>query len=671
MDQKRRKVVSANLASSLGKVVDSAGLSQRALRRVLGAVADESVSRRQLQHISKDRFEKVKCTMRFPKEGGGEVAFEMSHPASLLALVAEENAIFRTWLQDAWCAKPSSPSNRWRLLIGWDEFVPGNKMAIQNSRKTMVLSFSFIELLSHLHEDTAWITPLAVRSSLVQQVRGGWSAVLRTFLREMLLGPQGLHAAGHPVPVHGGQRLLFAEVHTLLSDGDGLRQALQWLGANATKPCFRHWNVLSRGSGLAERGATSARYVETTCSSPSAFCSWTGADLRQAADVLILAKRAHAAGELPYARVDEIQKAYGYRFTSDGTIADKDLGAIIDWPRAFHYDWVHVMLSGGVLMSATWSLLSGLGDAGLPGQQALHHFLKGWKCPRAAAHGSRDAGRLERFFDARSISENNKREGIRCNASELLSLSVVIEEFVATQVPDDNRVSLHIAFFKAARKSIDLLLMAKRGDAQLGEAASELEKLSADHIDTLVSLHGPEWVTPKFHWCFDVAQQLRSDEYVMDAFVIERLHLRARDISDRLFGMDAYESSLCAGLVNKMCNSDGTQVGLEGPTSQMPSVELAHVRIADRMYWHGKRFAVDDVVYRSDSDVGIVVACAEEPGCLALMVNTAAKVASTSRLGRRCRMGSGGMSVWSPADAHVAAAWRPIGSGSELSVLLR
>ena len=111
MDQKRRKVVPANLASSLGNVVDSTGLSQRALRRVLEAVADQSVSRRQLQHISKDRFEKVKCTMRFPKEGGGEVAFEMSHPASLLALVAEENAIFRTWLQDAWCAKPSSPSN--------------------------------------------------------------------------------------------------------------------------------------------------------------------------------------------------------------------------------------------------------------------------------------------------------------------------------------------------------------------------------------------------------------------------------------------------------------------------------------------------------------------------------------------------------------------------------
>ena len=107
-------------------------------------------------------------------------------------------------------------------------------------------------------------------------------------------------------------------------------------------------------------------------------------------------------GETPFARIEEIQKAYGYKITADGVIADRELGAIIDWPVAFHYDWVHVMLSGGVLMNATGSLLRGLEEVGLPGQAELHTWLSGWRCPKAAQYGSRDAGQLSRFFDARS-----------------------------------------------------------------------------------------------------------------------------------------------------------------------------------------------------------------------------------------------------------------------------
>ena len=81
--------------------------------------------------------------------------------------------------------------------------------------------------------------------------------------------------------------------------------------------------------------------------------------MRQAAGVLIEARRRHEAGEIPLARVEEIQRAYGYKFTAEGLIADHVLGAIVDWPTAFQYDWVHVMLSRGRahechMVSAEW-----------------------------------------------------------------------------------------------------------------------------------------------------------------------------------------------------------------------------------------------------------------------------------------------------------------------------
>ena len=291
----------------------------------------------------------------------------------------------------------------------------------------MVLSFAFIELADVLHQDAAWFTPLAVRSSVLHKVRGGWSAVLRSFLRLLLLEPQGLHEGGYPVSVFGQQQLLHARVHTLISDGDGLRQALQWMGASALKPCFRHWNVFNPQSDLAHRCPSARRYVEGTCTDASLFCTWSSEDMRTAADILILARERHAAGDIPFARIEEIQRAYGYKFTAGGIVADRELGAIIDWPSAFHYDWVHVMLAGGVLPTATWGVLKGLDAAGLPGQQALHAFLDGWRCPLAAQSGSRDVGKLGRFFDERSRDENNKREGLRCSASELLAVARALE----------------------------------------------------------------------------------------------------------------------------------------------------------------------------------------------------------------------------------------------------
>ena len=671
MEQKRRRVehVPRTIEARLRSLVDSQGLSYAALRRVVAALTEDPISRRNLSNIAKDRYNQVAHRLRLPGVSGGDVTIPICHPMELLALLVRENMHIRSWFEEAWRSQPSSRSSPWRLLIGWDEFVPGNKQALQNSRKTMVLSFSFLELANNLHQDAAWITPLAIRASVVRNVRGGWSAVLRAFLRLLLMGPLGLHGAGYPISVFGQLRLLFARVQILISDGDGLRQALQWLGASALKPCFRHWNVFNPQSDLADRCPSARRYVEATCADASLFCTWSGDDMRTAADILVLARQRHEAGDIPFARVDEIQKAYGFKFTADGLVADRELGAIIDWPSAFHYDWVRVMLAGGVLMSATWSLLKALDAAGLPGQAALHAFLDGWRCPRAAQSGSRDVGRLGRFFDERSRAENSKREGLRRSASELLAVARAVGEFALTQVPDDHRVADHKAFFLAARRTVDVLMQVKRGQVTPTQGSSDVEMSSREQMARAIALLGEESITRKFHWSFDVAQQMRSSDYLADAFIIERLHLRARDIANRVYNTTAYEASICAGLVNRQASGEGTLGGLEGDQCQMPVGGLEHVLIADRMYFHSKRFASDDILQRGQ-EIGRVVACAKEHDELALIVDVCALVTRTSRVGRRCRWG-GQRQVWLPSDAHVAAAWKETTVQGELHVLMQ
>ena len=166
MERKRRRTDEGKLQ----ELVTIKNVSLHAVQRILNATSSEedAVSWRQLQKTNRSRFEQVKHTITLPAEDGGEVAISMAHPMRLLTLLLHENANFRTWFEESWRTRPSSTTQPWQLLVGWDEFVPGNKLALQNNRKTMVLNFAFLEMRRHLSCDAAWVTPLAIRSSVAQ-----------------------------------------------------------------------------------------------------------------------------------------------------------------------------------------------------------------------------------------------------------------------------------------------------------------------------------------------------------------------------------------------------------------------------------------------------------------------------------------------------------------------
>ena len=166
MEHKRRRIGQDNLQ----ELVCIRNVSLSAVQRVLNSISDgeDAVSWRQLQAAGRQRYEQVKHAITLPAEDGGDVTIPMAHPMKLFSLLLAENATIRNWFEASWTASPSSPARPWQLLLGWDEFAPGNKLAIQNSRKTMVLSFAFLEMRQHLGCDASWITPLVVRTSFVQ-----------------------------------------------------------------------------------------------------------------------------------------------------------------------------------------------------------------------------------------------------------------------------------------------------------------------------------------------------------------------------------------------------------------------------------------------------------------------------------------------------------------------
>jgi hypothetical protein len=154
---------------------------------------------------------------------------------------------------------------------------------------------------------------------------------------------------------------------------------------------------------------------------------------------------------------------------------------------------------------------------------------------------------------------------------------------------------------------------------------------------------------------------------VLDAFIVERIHLRIKAVADNVKKTNAYESSCLKGTLAVQLSTLESQVatgGLLGKTAPMPGVVGA--RVADRMEVAGIEIRVDDVVVYGE-DLGVVVACAVE-GCevFALVRALATVDAITATVGRYSERAD--VEVWPALSCVPAVAWRCEADGSMVVV---
>ena len=68
-------------------------------------------------------------------------------------------------------------------------------------------------------------------------------------MRLLMMGDLVLACGGIPIVAGDTQAVLHARLSIALSDGDGIRDALNWRGASSMKRCWFHDNVVKQGSG--------------------------------------------------------------------------------------------------------------------------------------------------------------------------------------------------------------------------------------------------------------------------------------------------------------------------------------------------------------------------------------------------------------------------------------
>ena len=269
------------------------------------------------------------------------------------------------------------------------------------------------------------------------------------------------------------------------------------------------------------------------------------------------------------------------------------------------------------------------------------------------------------MFNEHIEEANRQADTVKAGASELLQMYGLVRQWAFCHLPDDPRLEKEKLAFAVVCKAVDIMLMAKRRAWTMQWAGQRLEAHLVEHAKLHADVHGENKIRPKHHWAFDVAQQMQGDESVFDAFIVERLHLRVKRVTENITSMVSFETATLSGVLNSHARSLATRKdtsGLHGRTTSSSMFQGA--TIADSMELGGFECAVNDVVFLGES-CAYVVACALESGKLyAIVDEMVLKRELTHHSGVWTTAGAS-RKIWRLEDMCECVAWR---SGGENEV---
>ena len=147
-----------------------------------------NVSRNELLEQFHARYDLVKTSISLELNDGSWREWSVADPGLLLSMVLRERPELANLFAVGMDAHPCSSSLPWSIIVGFDEYTPGNKTKLNNQKKCMVTSFSFLELgLENLGRDAAWMTPAISLHTSILSTKGGWSCMLK-LLFEIVIG---------------------------------------------------------------------------------------------------------------------------------------------------------------------------------------------------------------------------------------------------------------------------------------------------------------------------------------------------------------------------------------------------------------------------------------------------------------------------------------------------
>ena len=501
---------------------------------------------------------------------------------------------------------------------------------------------------TRLPQRTCRFTPLSIRSAVATTVDGGYSCILAKFLRALLHGPHGSLTAGIPLDLGNGSiAVIWATITNLLADGEGLALAYQWNGASSIRCCLKHHNCVSKSSGLAALDTTGT-FVDIACTDAGKFLQWNQGDIIANATGICEAREKLDSGEMRITAFNKMVTACGFKATRSGILQDRQLSQHIQWVEVATYDWMHTFLQNGVLTDELHAMYVCTGCAAA----TLHAFLKdGWRYPSWLPNSSR--------YGFEVFSEKRKPDNkLKATASETLGLYPLFRFWLETEFNGPPTVAPQLKSFMACCEVVALLMAAKHS-GRAREGAEEIQRAMEKFLKLHLAAYKDLLIKPKTHWAMDIPDQLRRDGMVLDAFSLERLHLRAKRIAEQAKNTTRFEETAIAGLILSHLQSlrEIEEEGLQGKTRILQ--EFSNTFQAISAAWKGIRVKRNDVVYHGNG-LGQVVTCArkadEIPFCI---VETYHRCENTSKHSSKWKA-TGGIAACSLHGLRFPRAWKEL-----------
>lgn len=352
----------------------------------------------------------------------------------------------------------------------------------------------------------------------------------------------------------------------------------------------------------------------------------------------------------------------GFRWNPEGIVASRALADLVNPAMDVRYDWVHSLLQAGVLNAEVEALLA----VAPISRRELQAFLAdpAWRFPHCQEVKQRS---LHRVFDERRISEDEP-DKLKASCSELLGLYGILRFFFHLKLGGMPEFAACVESYDKLCDAVDLILHCKRGLASVEESVPRLQAALQLHMEAHQRVHGKGYLKPKHHWLLDVPPQILADGCVLDAFVIERMHLRVKAVAQHVKNTSVYERSVLCSLLTSTLRDHEQPFGkarLVGRTAVLPG-HAPTVWVADRMEVFDYELAVDDVVFRLGAPATIVACLQQEDDMLVLV--RLLSLADTVTHHCRCWVHSEVEELWDAGEAVHALAWRTKSDGQLLVV---
>ena len=200
-------------------------------------------------------------------------------------------------------------------------------------------------------------------------------------------------------------------------------------------------------------------------------------------------------------------------------------------------------------------------------------------------------------------------------------------------------------------------------EAKFGRGlVSDLSSAVFHHMRLFSTVYGDDRMKPKHHCCCHLPRQLARDQFLMDAFTLERKHQEVKRACANTDNTSEFELSTLARVhVEEVRNQSQLECtnGLRGPRSRVDSMSSC---IADSLEFHGLRFSVGDLVFIGNDIVRVVGALHMDEHGLQLLTKPMKLVRNLSGIAAVWSVESG-LARCNPEGVRPAACWRTDNDG--------